>query len=100
MLKCESEESCSIFLENSLAHRFRSVAECGINGVDPVQADRGGATEPVVVIQEEWIGVGTSDGFGMPVPPRHLGFFIRVGMQTRHVKRNFWSEIQMPHPKF
>jgi hypothetical protein len=57
---------------------------------------RGRATEAVVVTQEEWIGVGTSDGFGMTVPPRRVGFFIRVGMQTRHVK----SEIQMPHPKF
>jgi hypothetical protein len=36
----------------------------------------------------------------MTVPPRRVGFDIRVRMQTRHVKRNFWSEIQMPHQKF
>jgi hypothetical protein len=44
------------------------------------------------------VGIEDYDGAGMTVPPRRVGFDIRVGMQTRHVKRNFWSEIQMTHP--
>jgi hypothetical protein len=40
------------------------------------------------------VGIGNYDGVGMTVPPRRVGFDIRVGMQTRHVKRNFGREIQ------
>jgi hypothetical protein len=45
------------------------------------------------------VGIGIYDGVGMTVPPRRVGFFIRAGMQTRHVKRNSWSEIQIALPK-
>jgi hypothetical protein len=40
------------------------------------------------------VGIGNYDGVGVTVPPRRVGFDIRVGMQTHHVKRNFGCEIQ------
>ena len=40
------------------------------------------------------MGIGNYDGVGMTVPPRRMGLSIRVGMQSRNVKRNFGGEIQ------